>query len=245
MSSSDCNLREVANMTQSENVLSDLFSHDGSRRNLSVYLAVLAVGLLYHASVFWFIMGEEIQAKDDEMSYTIVFEESSESFSDSRTIEDGEKETLTFMAPDELFNANSGFGRLTITISYTETSGEFADPCDTVSADLTLTDVPADWSNGNNELSGVSSDCETILLTLYVYPGYDGQSKNVTGMDASHWSDEWSDDSYGQGTFELDIEVIVNEPATSGIPTVSDTDEEVEVSWDAVFFDVSVEETSE
>ena len=44
--------------------------------------------------------------------------------------------------------------------------------------------------------------------------------------------------------FELDVEVIVNEPITSGIPTVSDTDEKVDVTWEAVFFDVSVRETS-
>jgi hypothetical protein len=38
----------------------------------------------------------------------------------------------------------------------------------------------------------------------------------------------------------LEVEVIVNEPVTSGIPTVSDTDEEVTVTWEAVFFDVNV-----
>tara|TARA_B100000282_G_scaffold263904_1_gene214164 strand:+ start:1300 stop:2004 length:705 start_codon:yes stop_codon:yes gene_type:complete len=234
----------VAELTRSDNVLSDLFSDDGSRRNVTVYLTVLAVGLLYHASVFWFIMGDEIQAKDEQITYAIEFEETPEQFSDSRTINDGEKETLEFTASADLFNSKSGFGLLTITISYAETSGEFADPCDTVSANLVVTDVPADWNHGNNVLSGVSSDCETIDLTLYIYPEYDGEPKEVTGMDASHWSDVWSDSSYGQGIFELDIEVIVNEPITSGIPTVSDTDERVEVTWEAVFFDVSVQETS-
>ena len=131
-----------------------------------------------------------------------------------------------------------------ITVSYAETSGEFADPCDTVSADLALTEVSADWNNANNVLSGVSSDCENIALTLYVYPEYDGQPKEGTGLDASHWSDAWSDSSYGQGIFELDVEVLVNEPPTSGIPTVSDTNEEVDVTWEAVFYDVSVRESS-
>ena len=107
-----------------------------------------------------------------------------------------------------------------------------------------MTDVSADWNNANNVLSGVSSDCETIVLTLHVYPEYDGQTKEVTGMDASYWSDSWSDSSYGQGTFELDVEVLVNEPPTSGIPTVSDTNEEVDVTWEAVFYDVSVRESS-
>ena len=57
----------------------------------TVYLTVLAVGLLYHASVFWFIMGDEIQAKDEQITYAIEFEETPEQFSDSRTINDGEK----------------------------------------------------------------------------------------------------------------------------------------------------------
>ena len=40
------------------------------------------------------------------------------------------------------------------------------------------------------------------------------------------------DSSHGDGTFNLSG-VIVNEPVTSGIPTVSDTDEEVTVTWEA------------
>lgn len=70
----------MADLTDSENVLSDLFSGDGSRRNVSVYLAVLAVALLYHASVYWFILGSEIQAKDEQINYIVEFEESSELF---------------------------------------------------------------------------------------------------------------------------------------------------------------------
>ena len=52
----------------------------------------------------------------------------------------------------------------------------------------------------------------------------------------------WTSTSHGEGTFNLEVEVIVNEPVTSGVPTVSDTDEEVTVTWEAVFFYVSVEE---
>jgi len=44
--------------------------------------------------------------------------------------------------------------------------------------------------------------------------------------------------------FQLDVEVIVNEPITSGIPTVSDTNEKVDVTWEPVFFKVSVRENS-
>ena len=70
----------MAELTRSDNVLSDLFSDDGSRRNVTVYLTVLTVGLLYHASVFWFIMGDEIQAKDEQITYAIEFEETPSNF---------------------------------------------------------------------------------------------------------------------------------------------------------------------
>ena len=234
----------MVKVQQNDNVLTDLFSDDGSRRNVSIYLAFLLVAFLYHASVFWFIMGDDIQSKYAQQEYTIEFEESSEIFTDSRTIDDGEKATIDFTAPPNLFDSNSGFGLLLITISYTETSGEFGDPCDTISADLSVTDVSADWKNENNELSGVSSDCETISLVLHIYPDYNGESMGVVGMDEFYWNNAWSNSSHGQGMFELDVEVIVNEPITSGIPTVSDTDEKADVTWEAVFFDVSVRETS-
>ena len=77
-----------------------------------------------------------------------------------------------------------------------------------------------------------------------MYPDYDGESMDVVGMDELYWNDTWSNSSYGQGMFQLDVEVIVNEPITSGIPTVSDTNEKVDVTWEPVFFEVSVRENS-
>ena len=90
--------------------------------------------------------------------------------------------------------------------------------------------------------SGVSSDCETISLVLHIFPEYSGDNYNVIGGTEQNWINSWTDSSHGEGTFNLEVEVIVNEPVTSGIPTVSDTDEEVTVTWEAVFFDVSASE---
>ena len=92
-------------MQPNDNVLADLFSNDGSRRNVSIYLAFLVVAFLYHASVFWFIMGDDIQSKYAQSEYVIEFEESSEIFTDSRTIDDGEKATIDFTAPSNLFDS--------------------------------------------------------------------------------------------------------------------------------------------
>ncbi len=229
-------------MTSENNIIKDMLSDKGSRKVLSIYWTFLVVILIYHATVFWVIMQDDIQSKDDKTSFSIVFEEFSDISTESRTINDGEESVIQYTAQPELFASHNGFGMLYVNISYTETSGEIADPCDTVSADLTPTGANADWNNPNNQLSGISSDCETISLVLHVFPEYAGDDYNAIGGNEQYWIDMWTNPSHGEGTFNLEVEVIVNEPVTSGIPTVSDTDEEVTVTWEAVFFDVSVDE---
>ena len=229
-------------MTSENNIIKDMLSDKGSRKVLTIYWTFLVVILIYHATVFWVIMQDDIQSKDDQPSFSIAFEEFSEISTESRTINDGEEAVIQYIAQPEMFDSHNGFGMLYVNISYTETSGEFADPCDTVSADLTPTGANADWNNPNNNLSGVSSDCETISLVLHVFPEYSGINYNANGGNEQYWIDMWTNPSHGEGTFNLEVEVIVNEPVTSGIPTVSDTDEEVTVTWEAMFFDVSAEE---
>tara|TARA_B100000003_G_C10849918_1_gene338515 strand:+ start:211 stop:903 length:693 start_codon:yes stop_codon:yes gene_type:complete len=229
-------------MTSENNIIKDMLSDKGSRKVLTIYWTFLVVILIYHATVFWVIMQDDIQSKDDQPSFSIAFEEFSDISTESRTINDGEEAVIQYIAQPEMFDSHNGFGMLYVNISYTETSGEFADPCDTVSADLTPTGANADWNNPNNNLSGVSSDCETISLVLHVFPEYSGNNYNANGGNEQYWIDMWTNPSHGEGTFNLEVEVIVNEPVTSGIPTVSDTDEEVTVTWEAMFFDVSAEE---
>lgn len=229
-------------MTSEDNIIKDIFSEKGSRKVLSIYWTFLVVILIYHATVFWVILQDDIQSKYDKPTFSIEFEEISEISTESRTINDGEEIVIPYNAQPDLFASHSGFGMLYVNISYTETSGEIADPCDTVSADLAPTGANADWNNPNNELSGVSSDCETISLRVHIFPEYTGNSYESIGQNQQYYLGMWTNPSHGEGTFNLEVEVIVNEPVTSGIPTVSDTDEEVTVTWEAVFFDVSVEE---
>jgi hypothetical protein len=223
-----------------DNILSDLFGESDSRKNVTIFLTFLVVIIIYHATVFWVVLQDEIRTKFDVDSFTIEFEETSLFSEESRIINNDETATIEFIAPNEMFDSHSGFGMLFVNVSYTETSGEVGDTCDTVSADLKPTGATADWSHGDNELSGMSSDCETISLMLYVFPGYDGNSVNVSGNNQQYWMDEWKDSTHGQGTFNLEIEVDVNGPATSFVPGVSDDNEEVTVTWEAVFFDTIV-----
>ena len=101
--------------------------------------------------------------------------------------------------------------------------------------------VVADWNNENNVLTGTSDDCSEISLQLMVFPGYNGLPTQQIGMDSTHWQNIWTDQSYGNGDFELGMEVNVNQPPGQFAPTIQDNDEEVFVTWKSVFFTVAVE----
>lgn len=226
----------------SDNVLHDLFLDEESKQRLSIFVAFCLVLAVYHATVYWVVLDEDIAAKDTMAVYSISFETNTYTDQETRTIDDGDREVLSFEVPTSMFDDHDGFGMLMVTINYQETSGQVADGCDTVAADLKPNNVKADWQDERNVLSGLSTDCSTISLALTVFPDYIGNQTQVAGMSAEHWTSQWTDDSHGRGMFELQVEVDASQPAGSVLPTVSDDDEEVTVSWEAVFFDVVVEE---
>ena len=223
-----------------DNILKDLFSKDDGRNGMTIFMTFLVAIVIYHASVFWIVLQDDIQRQFDLENYTIDFEENSFFYEESRVVNDEERATLEFSVPNEMFESHSGFGILYVDISYEETSGEFQDRCDTVSVDLTPTDVSAVWAHENNVLSAMSSDCETMSLVLYVFPNYDGVSLSVTGYNEQFWMEQWMDPSHGQGEFNLEVEVSVNGSPGSVLPTISDSGEEVTVNWEAVFFNTIV-----
>jgi hypothetical protein len=227
-------------MKNNENVLKDLFVDSRSKRNLSIFYAFGMALLIYQAAVFHVFKIDEIESKHDIDSFELNFVESSESVDESRTVDDGEREVVTYDVSESMFQSNSGMGLLLINVAYGETSGEIADPCDTVTVDLVPNQVPADWNNVANVLTGTSDNCESISLQLMVFPEYSGSTTTVEGGTQQQWIQAWTNPDYGNGEFELGIEVNVNAPITSGIPTVQDSDEEVTITWEAVFFEVSV-----
>ena len=226
-----------------DNILKDIFSDSNSVRNIVGYFSVVLLLLAYHGFVFFVIELENIQAKDDNPEFLISFEETLFTFNESRTVLDDQKEIIEFTPPSELFSNHDGFGILEITITYTETSGEIADPCDAVYANVPPTGANADWHNEGNLLSGNSDDCSPINLFVMVYHDYDGENYTATGGSEDSWKEAWSDSSFGEGIFTLEVEVDVNQPLTSPIPTIQDDGEEVNVTWTAHFFDVIVEES--
>ena len=226
----------------SPNVLQDLVFDPESKQRVSAFIAFCLVIVLYHAIVYWVVMDDAINAKDDATYYTVAFDTNPHLHEETRTIDDGDREVLMFEVPTAMFDDNDGFGVLYININYQETSGQIGDSCDTVAADLKPNSVQADWQDERNILSGLSTDCSTISLALTVFPEYTGNQTQVTDMSAEHWASQWTNDAHGRGMFELQIEVDASQPTGSVLPTVSDDDEEVTVSWEAVFFNVVVEE---
>ena len=226
----------------SENILDDLLFNEESKQRVSIFVAFCMVLAVYHATVFWVIMDDDIAAKDTMEMFSVSFDTNTHLHEEVRTIDDGDREVLSFEVPTAMFDDHDGFGVLYININYQETSGQIGDSCDPVAADLKPNSVQADWQDERNVLSGLSTDCSTISLALTVFPQYTGNQTQVTDMSAEHWASQWTNDAHGRGMFELQIEVDASQPTGSVLPTVSDDDEEVTVSWEAVFFDVVVEE---
>ena len=225
----------------SENILNDLFSDKSTRTKLSIFYVFAVVLLIYQGSVFFLIKADDISSKADIPTFEISFTESFESFDDSRVVNDETREIIKYTPSETMFSTNNGMGMLFIDVTYDESSGEFQDRCDTVSVDLIPNSVPAEWNNENNILTGTSDDCSEINLQLMIFPGYDGQSIEQTGQDSNYWQSVWTNQSFGNGDFELGIEVNVNQPPGQFAPTIQDNDEEVFVTWRSVFFSVVVE----
>ena len=224
-----------------QNVLEDIFADKSVRNKLSIFYTFAIALMIYQGAVFFVIKGDDISSKGDIPNFTISFTESSESFEDSRIVNDESREIIVYTPSESMFSTNNGMGMLMINVTYGETSGEIGDPCDTVSVDLVPNSVAADWNNENNVLTGTSDDCSEISLQLMVFPGYNGLPTQQIGMDSTHWQNIWTDQSYGNGDFELGMEVNVNQPPGQFAPTIQDNDEEVFVTWKSVFFTVAVE----
>ena len=116
----------------SENILNDLFSDKSTRTKLSIFYVFAVVLLIYQGSVFFVIKADDISSKSDIPTFEISFTESSESFDDSRVVNDETREIIKYTPSETMFSTNNGMGILFIDVTYDESSGEFQDRCDTV-----------------------------------------------------------------------------------------------------------------
>ena len=140
--------------------------------------------------------------------------------------------------------ASQMMAKIILTVSYEETSGQVADPCDEVQAQIPPNGMVADWQHPDNVLADANDDCETMTLVVHVYPGYTGETVREEGETAAHWEAMWTNASHGSGLLELQVSVDTNEAPGSFLPGSSDDSEEVTVQWTVELFEVKVEAAS-
>ncbi|MBT6640233.1 MAG: hypothetical protein HOB47_01430 [Euryarchaeota archaeon] len=171
---------------------------------------------------------------DGDNNWTISFDEQIITLTDSVIVADGDTEIRAFTIDETLLDDGYRFGGISVTLTYTETSGWPGDPPDSVFANLIQNDLNAQWQDDNNSLSGSSNDGSQIDLDLRAYPGYDGQQTNTTGYNEIQVLENWIMDDFGIGELELEITV---ETTTSPIPfSPNDNEEEVNITIEIVTF---------
>ena len=217
-------------MQNERNYFSLIFSDMDSRRYIFAVLAIFLLTSAYQTSVFYYFKSEEIIGKYDVPSWDVSFESVDLNEEETQIIADGTISSYFLEIDESKIMSNSYVGFLNIVVSYEETSGNFADPCDFVSVNLRPEGILAEWDNESNSLSGSSDQCTDILLFVQIYPSFDGSNVTVVSDTIDEALDHWSNETYGMGELNLEVEVNTQQ-RVEGLPTQQDTDEAVTVSW--------------
>ena len=218
-----------------------LIKEDDGGRSFALLSTLLVLGLIFHAYVFFVVKETDIRTKYDVAIYEITFEEMNSTGSDSILVGDGETDTFSITRSDIDPVQEQMIAKITFTISYEETSGEILDPCDEVRVQIPPNGMVADWQNTENILADSNDDCQDMTLVVFIYPEYFGETITMGGGDLNEWHALWSDESYGTGLLNLEVSVDTNEAPTSALPTVNDENEEIQIQWDVLLFEASVE----
>ena len=217
-------------MQEETSYLSLVFSDEDSRPYIFAVLAVFLLTSAYQTSVFYYFKSEEIIGKYDVPTWDVSFESSDLSEEETQIVADGTTASYFLDIDDSKIMENSYVGLLNVVVSYEETSGNFADPCDFVSVNLRPEGIMAQWDNQSNVLSGSSDQCTDILLFVQIYPSFDGSNVTVESETIDEALSHWSNETYGRGELNLEVEVNTQQ-RVEGLPTQQDTDEAVTVSW--------------
>ena len=124
-----------------------VFSDEDSRPYLFAVLAVFLLTSAYQTSVFYYFKSEEIIGKYDIPSWDVSFETADLSEEETQIVADGSTASFFLDVDDPKIMENAYVGLLNVVISYEETSGNLADPCDFVSVNLRPEGILAQWDN--------------------------------------------------------------------------------------------------
>lgn len=229
---------------ENRGTITELITDSDNGKSFAIVSIVLLIGFSFHGFTFIVSIDDEIRAKYAESEFNIQFFEEILEGDDSIIVGDGNTETISLSRENIGVSSTKMIAKLEFTITYSETSGEFGDPCDEVRVDIPPNGMVADWQNVDNVLTNSTDDCESMSLLVYIYPQYDGIDKNVTGNDIEYWNEVWSNETYGSGDLNLRISVDTNRPATSFAPTIDDSDEEININWKLSVFEFNIEDVS-
>lgn len=225
------------------NPIRALLTDEDTRTALTVFSVVL---VLMMCRVYYLIAIKESEFHDEVLytdEWSITFLEESTTYSETVLLSDGDDVDIEFGVDASVFSAEHRIGYVQVSISYSETNQVVGgDPCDSVQGSIVQSDYPAQWTEENNTLTGGSSSCEDISLFLLTYPNYDGQSYTRPAHNQVIALDEWVEDGYGIGSFDVNIKLEVQQ---SQIPTQNnDDDETVQIDVTFVAFKANAEKLS-
>ena len=219
----------------------DFLMEDYSRRILACFLSFFMITLSFHGISFFYVV--DVQAgESSSISYSVSFITNENSGQESILVADDSSESLVLSREIVSIDEQTKIGYIEFLVTYSETSGEFLDPCDDVHIEISPSGMIADWSNPNNILSESSSDCEDMILILYVYPNYSGENYSTNESSIEEIQNIWSDISFGSGELTVTIDVNTNSPPTSIVPSIQDDNEEIIVNWTFHIFDFQIDE---
>lgn len=222
-------------MSEAMDIVKEMLPSRGGKI-FSGLTAAFAVFLLLHASFFWSYGVDLVDEESYVHTWEISFSESVASSSETTLI--GDEETYDYAYTSERSTLDERMvAAFRITVSYTESSGGAANPCDSVTASIKPSEMPAQWTNDSTQISGNSDDCSDIVLTLLVYPEYPEQPVNERGVKEDEVLSKWQIQDYGIGNLVCQVSVDTTDGPTSSLPlTGSDEGEEVTVTWERIEF---------
>lgn len=222
-------------MSEALLIVKEMLSGRGGRI-FSITTSLFTVFLLAHASFFWSYGVDLVDEESFVHSWDISFTESVLSESEATSIGDEETYDFTFSSEKSTLDDRM-IAAFRITVSYDETSGGVANPCDSVTATIQPSEMSAQWTNESTVVSGNSDDCSDIVMMIMVYPEYTSQTVNEQGVKKEDVLSKWTIQDYGLGSLVCRVSVDTTTGPTSNIPlTGNDEGEEVTVTWERIEF---------
>jgi hypothetical protein len=214
-------------------------SNAGNKFTLVSFIAALIL-LTYTGYDTVILRTEIISDFAEDNQYRITFSTQNETMQAVETLQDDETRNIEFDLSE--INIPDGYkiGYIDVRITSEEESG-ISVQCDSVAGDIIENDLPAQWKDPNNNLSGQDSSCIPIELDLTVYPNFSGNSITVSAINEYQALQNWTEVGWGDGILSIDLDLDVNSPLGFD-PIGQDSDEEITVDVFIVMFSVSIQE---